>query len=140
MLVYGPPFADVGAAGEEARHSRPCVWINLVGKDDTWPLRTLSLEQLRKQGRKQEGEQGVEQLQSSSSTIDPLRRGGGKAGLEHAWTIRSGDLAETAAAVRRRLIRQSVGHRAGSDWTNQYDENQKAVRTPVPSRTGISLP
>ena len=56
MLVYGPPFADVGVVGEEARHSRPCVWINLVGKDDTWPLRTLSLEQLREQGRKQGGE------------------------------------------------------------------------------------
>ena len=48
MLVYGPPFESAGATTAPLSFGidkkRPCVWINIVGKDSVWPVQTVSLK------------------------------------------------------------------------------------------------
>ncbi len=50
MLVYGPPFEDAGVDSKTTTRKfakrRPCVWINVVGKDSIWPVRTVSIKDL----------------------------------------------------------------------------------------------
>lgn len=101
MLVYGPPFADVVAdrtnSGSGAP-SRPCVWINLVGQNETWPVRALDLGTFSRQGC-------PKHEPSLRERLDLLRRKlrsrtSPKFTLsEHEWARRASHLASAARTI-----------------------------------------
>ena len=98
-----------GPRSAGAKH-RPCVWINLVGKDDTWPLRTLSHEEWREKGRKQHEELIPDRFETPSSWhYHPPRR--------RMPSRRSGPTAYPASRQRRRL--PAPGLPASTEPANQ---------------------
>ena len=54
--MYGPPFEDAGVRSKARipiiAQRRPCVWINIVGKDSIWPVRTVSIGDLETRAAK----------------------------------------------------------------------------------------
>ena len=82
MLVYGPPFSDVTNphdAKKRLSSSRLCVWINLVGDDDSWPIRALDAQELCRQGF----DQHDKLLNKHKNTLKAKLGSGGQA----TWTL-----------------------------------------------------